>query len=198
MPREPEVTLKVHDAAVRAAIQKLPIVANQEMNRGLQRIASGFYKAFRPRLQGAGIKVRRRLSTGRSKGGVPAVASAMGFRAKIDPRRGLEGKTLTLWSRSPVIYAHEFGAQIRGNPLLAIGEPPRLSRRGGYDRAKIGKVIRRVRQVTIKPKLGFYDTWTTFAPSVRIFLAGAAARIVKRANKLDREPVGKAVVTEAA
>lgn len=179
------IKLTINSRQLLETQRRAPGVANEELNAGLAHIAGGFYDKFLPRLQGAGITVHRGLTerqTAISKL-VPADARAMGFTAKMDNEKEIRGKRIRLWSRSPVMKAHEFGATISGHPFLAIGEPHRFGSKGAMKetgRLKTGRLIRLVRSVTIKPRLGFYMTWMGYQSEAQKRADEIVTRVVER------------------
>jgi hypothetical protein len=189
-----EFRVEINDREVKRLMRDAPRVFNAEFNRSFARAAGAFYKKFaKERLKKGGIQVRRRLAKKASGGGVsvPAKARALGFRGALLGRGELHRKAALMSNSNPVAVIHETGGTIRprrGNFLFVRVKSVAALRRAGVKvkRGARPKVIK-VRQVTIKPRLGFFSTWRAFLPELRQRLAtslkAASDRAVARAKR---------------
>jgi hypothetical protein len=161
----------IDDREARRLLLVTPKAFNSEFNTGMAAIGGAFYRKFgRERIGKTGIRSRRRLATkGKSKRSdvsVPNKVRALGFTGRINGKAQLAGKSLVMYSGSPVTYAHEFGATItpRRKRFLAVKVTNvSAARRAGVQIARGAKPkVLRVRKVVIKARLGFYRTWASF------------------------------------
>ena len=200
MPAEQSlVGLKVFIIAdkVSEALASFPRVLNAEMNRSMGVGGGVFLRAFAPQLKGPGINMRR---PGRSKKinrvSNPAVTRAAGFRGEVLGKRIIQGKLLSIRTRSPVMYAHEKGAVIRAK------KPGFVGRLLGLGAGGLAIKVRTVEQaakagiawpgqpftfsrqaVRIKATLGCGRTWNAALPQGLDSVAKGPARAVNRVNK---------------
>lgn len=187
----PAVTIR-GDREMRELLEQGPKIANRELNTAFAVAGGLFFRAFLPQLTGAGVKVRRRARKRGAGGGgprvaVPAKARAAGFKGEVQGVKVLQGKALSLRTRNPVMVAHEFGAVIRPKRGRGLKLPVR-TRAEAARTAQPGRKLPffvLVRQVRIKPKLGFHATWERVQSQILARLDKAAARIAERVNRQD-------------
>jgi hypothetical protein len=182
-----------------ALIDEAPKTFNAEMNREFARTGTDFFRQFqRERLSGkSGIQVRRRVrsrSPGRGGVAVPAKARAMGFNGILRVREKLDGKELLLRNSNPIAIAHEEGATIRpkkGQYLFVRIRNLAAARRAGVQirRGRKPRVIR-IRQVKLRPRLGFIASWTAYVRTAIQRLGQALERGSNRAIELAKRKAG--------
>jgi len=164
-------------------IKAIPAKANGEVNVGMQAIGTNYFRRFNSQL---GIKVRRKRAKAQSSGKrgrprprIPGRLRDLGFRGTIGPRGRIDGKTLTMTSRSGHAESHEFPTTIRpkktssgkGRKFLT------LIRKSGRGKKGIFALVPFVRT---KARLGFYKTWRSSSSDVTT----ATDRMAKRLERL--------------
>lgn len=183
-------------------LSRVPDFYNSELNRAFSSTIGAFTRKFtKERLSGgAGITVRRRIRRRKKTGEkaaprsrknpgqpfVPVKARAAGFKASLSGLDSIAKKRGEFRTSNPVMLAHELGATIRpkrGRYLTISINKKRLKKDRRFKR---GTIVARVRQVRLKPRLGFDKTWRSFLPEAQQRLAKARDRATQRANRLGR------------
>lgn len=200
----PDVIFTLKDEEVRKALAEMPKAFNSALNRAARGISGAFGRKFtRERL--SILKLRRKA--GKAPAGapfLPAKMRAAGFRARLDGLGAINGKRLSIRTRSPVLVAHELGAVIRagdgGKLRIRIArnwrQTNREERKNAFVVRRRGKAILAVKrdgklfpiatlvsQVKVPKDLGFIDSWSAFAPEIVKRLDKAMLDTMKRLGR---------------
>lgn len=201
MPQQTDgpISVRVDTRELEAMFDEAPRIANSELNRGLGGAMSAFAREFsRERLttKSRGIRVQRKARAAARGRAVklPARARAIGFKGQFVGARDINGKRVIMRTSSPLLYAHEVGETIRpkGKKYLVIraakgsarAEAQKISKGGrGFRTNRFGRrvfpVVAKVKQVKLKPKLGFLSGFARYVQG-----GDFAARLQKIAERI--------------
>lgn len=190
MPND-DFTINTETAGVEALLRASPKIANAELNSGMRLGLGAFMRKFsREQLTGSrGIRVRRSIS-GKSRGPVklPKAARAIGFAAGLRHPESIDRKAAYARNSNPVFKAHQDGKVIRPKRrsylYVRVTTPAGRSKIKGAEKRKLPFVIRVTKEIRVKKRLRFTESFRAWARSVwPERLVKVADRIVRRIER---------------